>query len=246
MDDSLRAAVNRLCEYLARRDIAALTKKAVIAAGLRRFDVLLVFGGDLTLAVEHAAAAYHSGLAGKLLVSGGMGHSTEILRGNVKQKYGIDTKDMAEGDILATVAMVYLGIPQKDILSENISTNCGQNAEYSMRLLAERDTAHEKILLLQDPFLQRRSQASLEKYMRRGRAWSFAPVIPTAEHLLAGKPWSRERFVEFLIREIPRLRDDEHGYGPMGSGYIGHCDIPPEVEEAYALIVGRREELLNN
>jgi hypothetical protein len=33
--------------------------------------------------------------------------------------------------------------------------------------------------------------------------------------------------------EIPRLKDDENGYGPRGKGFIGHVDIPKEVLEAY-------------
>lgn len=244
MDKNLQEAVNGLCAYLARRDIAALTPKAALfGAGLRSFDVLMVFGGDLTLAVEHAAAAYHAGMGKKLLVSGGIGHSTDILRANVKRKYGIDAKDMAEGDVLATVAMVYLGVPQKDILSENKSANCGPNAEFSLRLLQERNQPHKDILLLQDPFLQRRSHASLEKHMVGGRVFSFAPIIPTAEALRVGRPWSAARFIEFLEREIPRLRDDEAGYGPRGSGYIVHCEIPPDIEAAYALVMARRDEL---
>ena len=30
--------------------------------------------------------------------------------------------------------------------------------------------------------------------------------------------------------EVPRLRDDEHGYGPLGRGFIAHVDVPDEVE----------------
>lgn len=246
MDKDLRGAIDKLCAYLARRDIAELTAKAVLANGVRRFDAIMVLGGDLTVQLEHAAKAYHAGMGKKLIISGGIGHSTDILRANVKEKYGIDAKDMAEGDILATVGMVYLGIPQRDILSENKSTNCGENAEYSLRLLHERGEPHEDILLLQDPFLQRRSHASLEKHMKSGRVFSFAPIIPTAEALILGKPWRRERFVEFLEREIPRLRDDENGYGPRGRGFIGHCEIPADVERAYALIVCKREEILRS
>jgi hypothetical protein len=33
--------------------------------------------------------------------------------------------------------------------------------------------------------------------------------------------------------EIPRLRNDEHGYGPRGAGYIAAVDIPLPVEAAY-------------
>jgi hypothetical protein len=41
--------------------------------------------------------------------------------------------------------------------------------------------------------------------------------------------WEVERFVSLVMGEVPRLRDDETGYGPMGSAFITHCDIPEEV-----------------
>ncbi len=36
-----------------------------------------------------------------------------------------------------------------------------------------------------------------------------------------------------MLGEIPRLRDDEKGYGPRGRGYIVHVDVPEEVLAAY-------------
>ena len=33
--------------------------------------------------------------------------------------------------------------------------------------------------------------------------------------------------------EIQRLRDDENGYGPRGKGFLGHVDIPDEVEAGW-------------
>ncbi|KAF3347762.1 Alpha-1,3-mannosyltransferase alg-2 [Verticillium dahliae VDG2] len=45
--------------------------------------------------------------------------------------------------------------------------------------------------------------------------------------------WDMRRFLDLLVGEIPRLRDDENGYGPRGKGFIGHVDVPVEVEEAW-------------
>ena len=36
--------------------------------------------------------------------------------------------------------------------------------------------------------------------------------------------------------EIPRLTDDENGYGPKGKGYIAHVDIPDNVEKAFLIL----------
>lgn len=43
-----------------------------------------------------------------------------------------------------------------------------------------------------------------------------------------------DRYIQLLMGEIPRLKDDINGYGPNGKGYIEHVDIPYSVEEAYS------------
>lgn len=51
--------------------------------------------------------------------------------------------------------------------------------------------------------------------------------------------WDESRYVDLLLGEIPRLRDDVAGYGPRGKGFIAHVDIPDEVEEAWQHLAGR-------
>ncbi|KAL6920227.1 hypothetical protein ACHAPO_000914 [Fusarium lateritium] len=48
--------------------------------------------------------------------------------------------------------------------------------------------------------------------------------------------WSMDRFMSLLVGEIPRMRDDEDGYGPLGKGSIVHVDIPQRVEDAWKLL----------
>ena len=44
--------------------------------------------------------------------------------------------------------------------------------------------------------------------------------------------WNMDRYLELLMGEIPRLRDDRQGYGPNGQGFIAHVDIPESVQKA--------------
>ncbi|WZH39493.1 uncharacterized protein QYS62_000414 [Fusarium acuminatum] len=48
--------------------------------------------------------------------------------------------------------------------------------------------------------------------------------------------WRMDRFMSLLIGEIPRMRDDENGYGPRGKGSIAHVEIPVEVEKAWGTL----------
>lgn len=42
------------------------------------------------------------------------------------------------------------------------------------------------------------------------------------------------RYLELVMGEIPRIRDDQNGYGPKGRDIIPHVNIPAEVEQAYS------------
>ena len=45
--------------------------------------------------------------------------------------------------------------------------------------------------------------------------------------------WKPERYLTLLMGEIPRLSDNKDGYGPKGTGYIAHVDVPDEVLVAF-------------
>lgn len=48
--------------------------------------------------------------------------------------------------------------------------------------------------------------------------------------------WDIDRYISLLMGEIPRLTDDEDGYGPVGKDYIAHEDIPECVVEAFSYL----------
>lgn len=48
--------------------------------------------------------------------------------------------------------------------------------------------------------------------------------------------WEKQRLYELLVGEIPRLRDDENGYGPRGKNFMSHVDVSKEIEAAAARI----------
>lgn len=48
--------------------------------------------------------------------------------------------------------------------------------------------------------------------------------------------WDVRRYATLLMGEVPRLVDDERGYGPRGRGFIAHVDVPDEVRAAHARV----------
>ncbi len=126
---------------------------------------------------------------------------------------------------------------------ETRSTNCGNNITCLLALLQRQGMTARSMILCQDATMQRRMEAGL-----RRQAGAEIQIIQYAAYraevaLAEGQPvfvdpphgmWTMERYVELLMGEIPRLRNDEKGYGPRGQDFIAPVEIPPAVEEAFA------------
>jgi hypothetical protein len=140
------------------------------------------------------------------------------------------------------------------ILTEEKSTNCGANASETKKKLDEAGIRPKRIVLVQDPTMSLRTRLSLEKAYAGETApleivaWTITPRLGLngdgravwsvnerkgMDLVDVSDMWEMDRFVSLVMGEIPRLRDDKAGYGPNGAGFIGHVDIPAEVESAW-------------
>lgn len=232
--------LNVVGSYLAQRDVKHL--------GPNIADWIVLMGSSLLGPISAAAEAFFCGVAPRVLVVGGIGHSTQGLRDAVLQKpdlSGNAVLDRSEAEIINDILIDHFDVPQDVIALETLSTNCGANAIEARRTLDRIGETPRRLLLIQDPTMQRRTHASFV------RAWadrpeveliSYAPFIPTVNQgLVVGGDrypvWPLDRYVSLLVGEIDRLRDDEQGYGPNGQNFIDHVDLPSEVEEAAHRII---------
>jgi uncharacterized SAM-binding protein YcdF (DUF218 family) len=247
------ADLNLLIRYLARRDLAALTPDALFAArGFRQADLLILLGGITSPAfAETVAGAFHAGIARRLMLVGGAGHSTQNLRDTIAAhpRYGvIPTAGRPEADMLADLFSGFLGIERQTLLLENASTHCGNNASLALSVVRAAGPLPAQVVLVQDPIMQRRSGEAFRHEWRAGTTvfTGFAPAVPlliAREGRLAFADaahaafYRMNGFLDLVMGEIPRLRDDENGYGPRGRGFIGHVDIPADVLAAFARLL---------
>lgn len=246
--DVERNALNYIGSFLSHRNYDCLTTETLKKQfGTSKADVVLVFGNSIPYTAELAAKLYIDGLCKKILFSGGVGHSTSILRENARLKYSLpNIEDKSEAFILAEIVKQYGNVSVEDILIEEESSNSGENASFSLKLLEQKNISYSNVILIQDPLLQLRSFATLQHYLlgRKMNILSFSPFVPylnedfhfNNSNEICGI-WTLERYIELIIGEIPRLRDDKQGYGPCGRGYITHIDIPKAIEECYNLIL---------
>ncbi|GAA2812491.1 YdcF family protein [Kribbella solani] len=212
-----------IARYLARRDPVD-----------HPVDRIVLLGSAVIESVAVAAAA-HRTYSAPILVSGGIGHSTRYLDEAIRRRgLGVDT-GRPESRVFREL-LIRDGVPPDEIVVEDQSANCGENAEFTRRLI----TGAATLLLIQDPTMQRRTHACFERSfadLPGTRLFSLAPLIPWigTDQVGAGPEtppiWSRARFRSLLLGEIHRLSPD--GYGPRGRDFIDHVDIPAEVLAAY-------------
>jgi hypothetical protein len=238
-----RADLELIGRYLARRDLPGLESADVG----RDVDVLVLCGSGVVATVEAAARAFHDGVVRSLLVTGGVGHSTPYLVEAVTTHptwYDVPVHDRPEAAILADVLRCHLDVPGHAVRTEEHATNCGDNAELSLRILLTRPEVRS-VLLVQDPTMQRRTHAGFDHHQRLlGTSLEvlsqtpFVPVVgPDGVGDGAGPPaWTLDRFVSLVLGEVRRLHDDEQGYGPRGAGFLDHVDVPAAVVEAAARV----------
>lgn len=255
---------NTLISFLAKRDIGELSKDQLFNNfKIKQADLLIILGSGIPFIAEEGARAYKNGIAKEIMIVGGIGHSTKYLAYNISNsdRYrGIAVNSRAEADILKDVLVKCEGIIGSRIIVENKSTNCGANAHEALKVINDSGKKYKTVILLQDPTMQLRTYASFSKEWSEKETIfiNYSPFIPLLKKLgdsfdyinkdIYGL-WHTDRFISLIMGEIPRLRDDEDGYGPRGKGYIGHVDIPEAVMSAYRRLTpfyGEYTEMRNN
>lgn len=240
LPEATLAAVNATGEWLAQDDYRHG----------QPFDAVILAGNAVIPAID-AACRVASEQAIPLIISGGIGHSTTFLYAATARhpRYNtVPTTGRAEAAILADIARQFWHIPDERILIEDQSTNCGENARFSWNMLKHHAPVPERILVVQDPTMQRRTMATFVRVCRDERVppqlTSHPGIIPRLQNSDDGLVfsgggeglWPVERYLSLVLGELPRLRDDANGYGPAGRDFIAHVDIPPHVEAAWQIL----------
>ena len=117
---------------------------------LKKADAILVLCSHDLRVAERGAALFLDGWAPLLIFSGGLGVITR----------SIWTEP--EADLFARIARD-MGVPADHILIENQSTNTGENVSFTRQLLAGRNLEIDRFILVQKPYMERRTFATFRK-----------------------------------------------------------------------------------
>ncbi len=186
----------------------------------KKSDCIVGFGCYNEDVARRAAQLYHQGLAPLILFTGGLGRNTSSMWTE------------SEASRFARIAMAE-GVPEKDILTEEKSTNSAENLIFSRRILAERGLTHPRIIGVQKPYMERRLFAAFPVY------WPEAEVTVTSwqqtyEQYLTGlSRWGRteEDTIHMIVGDFQRISV----YADLG--YQIRQPIPAEAAQAFQLLV---------
>ena len=187
---------------------------------LAKSDAILVLCSHDTAVAERGAELFLGGWAPLLIFSGGLGTITRQMWTE------------PEADRFASVAEG-MGVPRASILTENRSTNTGENITFTKRLLAERGLDPQSFIVVQKPYMERRSFATFRKLWPEKGLVVTSPRVTLDEYLdrYSNEALSTADVVSIMVGDLQRVKL----YGE--NGFQIPQDIPADVWEAFEVLV---------
>jgi uncharacterized SAM-binding protein YcdF (DUF218 family) len=187
---------------------------------LSHSDAILVFCSHDKAVAERGAELFLDGWAPLLVFSGGLGVITRHLWSE------------PEADQFAAIA-VSMGVPRERILVENQSTNTGENVAFTRRLLASQGLDPRSFIVVQKPYMERRSYATFEKVWPGKHVIVTSPQVSFDAYLerYSNETLTPDDVVSIMVGDLQRIRVYPD------RGFQIPQEIPDEVWQAFRELV---------
>ena len=208
MESGLRAFVEKVWNYHQLRH------------ELSRADAILVLCSHDTVVAERGAQLFLEGWAPLLIFSGGLGTITRHLWSE------------PEGKLFARIA-VAMGVPEDRIVVESQSTNTGENVLFTKALLAERGLDPQTFIVVQKPYMERRSYATFRKMWPGKQVIVTSPQLSLDEYLgrFSHESLTPDEVISIMVGDLQRIKVYP------AKGFQIEQDIPPDVWDAFNELV---------
>ena len=183
---------------------------------LEKSDCILALGSHDLRVADRAAELYLKGFAPLLVMSGGLGNFTQ------------EIWTEKEADKFAAIA-IKKGVPPQSILIENNSTNTGENILFSKKLLASKKLDPQSFIVVQKPYMERRSYATFKKHWPEKKLSVTSPQISFEEYPTDEIPL--ERVINIMVGDLQRIKVYPE------KGYQVYEEIPMEINTAYERLI---------
>jgi uncharacterized SAM-binding protein YcdF (DUF218 family) len=183
---------------------------------LKKSDCILALGSHDLRVAERAAELYLQEYAPLVIMSGGLGNFTK------------DMWTEKEADQFATIA-IKKGVPEKNILIENQSSNTGENILFTQKLLEEKKLNPQSFIVVQKPYMERRSYATFKKHWPDKDLIVTSPQISFEEYPTNDIPV--EKVINIMVGDLQRIKLYPE------KGFQIYQDIPADVWNAYETLI---------
>ena len=208
IDQGIRALAEKLWHYLQ------------LNQQIEKSDAILVLCSHDQRVAERGAQLFLEEWAPLLIFSGGLGSITSRIWTE------------PEADQFAAIALG-MGVPNERILIENKSTNTGENFRFTRDLLARKGIDPRKFIVVQKPYMERRSLATFRKMWPEKEVIVTSPQVAFDEYLnsYTNKELSVDDVISIMAGDLQRIKL----YAERG--FQIPQEIPRDVWSAYEELV---------
>ena len=187
---------------------------------IAKVDAILVLCSHDERVAERAAQLFLEGWAPLIIFSGGHGAITKSLWSE------------PEAERFARIAMS-LNVPRDSILIEAHSTNTGENIAFTKRLLADKGLNPQRFIIVQKPYMERRSYATFRKLWPEKELIVTSPQASFQNYLAeyTNRSLSAADVVGIMVGDLQRIK-----LYPA-RGWQIEQEIPDEVWDAFEALV---------
>jgi uncharacterized SAM-binding protein YcdF (DUF218 family) len=183
---------------------------------MEKADCILALGSHDLRVADRTAELYLAGWAPIVIFSGGLGNFT------------LGLWKEPEADQFANIAIMR-GVPRDAIYIENKSSNTGENILFTRQLLIERGLNPQSFIVVQKPYMERRSFATFKKHWPDKKLLVTSPRIPFEEYATEEIPI--ERVINIMVGDLQRIK-----MYPQ-KGFQIYQEIPGKVWQAFERLV---------
>lgn len=122
-----------------------------------------------------------------------------------------------------------MGVPKEKILIENESTNTGENCRFSFKRLSEIGIHPARSILVQKPYMERRTYATFKKIFPEKECSVTSPQISFSDYCTG--QYKKEDLIGIMVGDLQRIREYP------AKGFQIAQEIPDDVWAAYEALV---------
>ncbi len=183
---------------------------------IEKANCILVLGSNDKRVADRAIELYFKKYANYIIFSGGIGRLTKNI---FKEK---------EADIFAGIAYKK-GVPREKVLIENKSTNTGENIRFTKKLLKQKGLNFKSFIVVQKPYMERRSYATFKKNWSRKKVIVTSPKLSYENYFTKNLP--KKLVLNIMVGDLQRIKLY------YKKGFQIYQKIPKKVWDAYEKLV---------